>query len=664
MNDALRDKIDRLPTEPGVYVFKGEASKVLYVGKAVSLRARVRSYFHRAGDSRVFIPYLDTLLEDVEVLVVRSEKEALILENELIKKLRPRFNVMLRDDKNFLHLRIDPAGEYPRVEVVRRMADDGARYFGPFHSASAIRRTLHLVNKHFLLRTCTDHVLHNRVRPCLQFQIHRCLGPCVFPIDEGLYGQQVRDVVAFLEGKGEELVKDLRGRMDDAAQGLSFELAAVYRDQIDALTRSLEKQNVVSARFADRDVFGMARAAGTVCLQVLQIRQGRLAEADAFHFDRVELPDDEVVASLVAQYYGGTRKEAGIPPEVLVPALPAAAEVEALRAWLAEQRNGRVELAVPARGERRRLVELATRNAEHALAERMGRAETRLAALERIQTRLHLQKVPRRIECFDISTLGGTGAVGSMAVVTDGEVDRRAHRRFLVKSVQGQDDFKMMYEVLARRFRRAQAAGPAAPGAGEAAEPGPAASGPAAPAQRDSFAERAPDLLLIDGGKGQLNVAVAVLHDLGVTGVEVAALAKEHEREGPPDRVFLPGVKNPIPLRANTPELFVLARARDEAHRVAVGYQRQRRGKERLRSWLDDVQGIGPRRRAVLLRRFGSAARVREATREEIAEAVGAAAAERLWAFMHPAPRSAEQVGDAAPVVDPADGLGQERGDR
>jgi hypothetical protein len=207
------------------------------------------------------------------------------------------------------------------------MADDGARYFGPFHSASAIRRTLHLVNKHFLLRTCTDHVLHNRVRPCLQFQIHRCLGPCVFPIDEGLYGQQVRDVVAFLEGKGEELVKDLRRRMGDAAQGLSFELAAVYRDQIDALTRSLEKQNVVSARFADRDVFGMARAAGTVCLQVLQIRQGRLAEADAFHFDRVELPDEEVVASLVAQYYGGTRKEAGIPPEVLVPALPAEAEV-------------------------------------------------------------------------------------------------------------------------------------------------------------------------------------------------------------------------------------------------------------------------------------------------------------------------------------------------
>jgi excinuclease ABC subunit C len=639
MDDALRERIERLPLDPGCYVFKGEGGKVLYVGKAVSLRARVRSYFYRTGDSRIFIPYLESLLEDVEVLVVRSEKEALILENELIKKLRPRFNVMLRDDKNFLHLRIDPRGEYPRVEVVRRMADDGARYFGPFHSASAIRRTLHLVNKHFLLRTCTDHVLHNRVRPCLQFQIHRCLGPCVYDIDEALYAQQVTDVVSFLEGKGADLVADLRRRMDDAARGMSFEVAAVYRDQIDAVQRSLEKQSVVSPGFANRDVFGMARAAGTVCLQVLQIRHGRLVETDAFHFDRVEIPDDEVVASLVQQYYAGTRRDLGIPPEVLVPALPP--ESGALGAWLAELRGAKVELAVPARGERRRLLELSSKNAEAALAERIGRAETRLAALERLQARLKLRTLPRRIECYDISTLAGTGAVGSMAVVTDGEVDRRAHRRFRIKTVQGQDDFKMMYEVLARRFRRGVHAAD-----GE---------------QKSSFADRAPDLLLIDGGKGQLNVAVAVLRDLDVTNVDVAALAKEHEKEGPPDRVFLPGVKNPIPLRPNTPELFILARARDEAHRVAVGYQRERRRKERLRSGLDEVAGIGPRRRAALLRHFGSMARVRAATREELAQVpgLGPAAAASVFVFLHPeavlppaAPATAAAAAAPAPSED------------
>ena len=638
MDAALRQTLEALPAAPGCYLMKDRQGEVVYVGKASSLRSRVRSYFDAGrGDDRIFVPLLEDLLGDIEVIVTRSDKEAVLLENELIKKHRPRFNVRLRDDKDFIVLRLDERHPYPRLEVrrAREKRQAGARTFGPYSSASSIRETLRIVNRHFQLRTCTDHVFSHRRRPCILFQIQRCPGPCVYEVPEAEYRRSVEDAVEFLEGREHELVERLRARMDEAAGALRFEEAARVRDQLQAVERSLEKQRVLMSDRADRDVVGLYREGPDLILQVLAMRGGKLQDSRSHPFRGQEFPDEELLSSFLSLYY----EQNPAPDEILVPLEPA--EAEALAEVLSERRGRRVRLLTPQRGAKADLLEVAARNAEQGFRSWQEKDERREQALAALARALHLARLPRWIECYDISTFQGALAVGSGVSMKDGEPDKAGYRRYKVKGVAGQDDFAMLHEVISRRLRRALGEG--------------------------SF----PELLVIDGGKGQLNAALAAAKDVGVstspvTGipgapfVEMVGLAKgrlldaaalgtsrvvgrrgrrrgggladaaEAAEKGfvselarSPERVFLPGRKDPVVLRQNSAELFLLARIRDEAHRFAITFHRKLRRERNFQSVLEDIPGVGDGRKRALLRHFGSLKRVREATLEELAEVDG-----------------------------------------
>jgi len=605
MNEALRDKLQHLPTEPGVYLMKGHDGEIIYVGKAVNLRNRVRSYFS-GSDERAFVPLLDELLGDLEVIVVGNEKEALLLESELIKKHKPRFNVVYRDDKSFISLRLDEKAAWPRLEIVRSaqvhgkpgksglIGDDGARYFGPYSSASSIRETLRLINRHFGLRTCSDHQLEQcrkRRRPCMQYQIGRCPGPCIEAITPKAYAAHVRDVVLFLEGKEATVADRIRQRMEEAAGRLDFEIAARLRDQLLAVQRSLEKQRMVTTEDIDRDVVGFHREADRLVIYLLYIRAGRLIGGRTFPFTGQEFPTEELLASFVDLYYTADNL---VPDEILLPV--ELENADAIEEWLSENRSRRVRVRTPKRGAKADLVEIARRNAELAFEENKRSKEETAAMLSRLQSALGLTHTPHRIECYDISLFQGSSAVGSKVSFLDGEPDKSQYRRFRIKTVAGTDDFAMLYEVLLRRAKQGEL----------------------------------PDLFLIDGGKGQLASAAAALRDAGVT-TEIVSLAKSRVVEGEtqetvehsPERVFVLGRKDPIVLRQNSPELFMLTRLRDEAHRFAITYHRQLRSRSTLRSALEDLPGIGESRRKALLKHFGSLKRLREATVEQICEVEG-----------------------------------------
>ncbi|MBN1944907.1 MAG: excinuclease ABC subunit UvrC [Bradymonadales bacterium] len=599
MDERFQKILDRTPSEPGVYLLKNQKKKLVYVGKAKNLKVRLRSYFD-GTDSRPFVRRLSRLLGDVETIITRNEKEALLLENRLIKAHQPRFNIRLRDDKEYLWLRVDVRVDWPRVVVIRRPQQDGPLHFGPYHSASAIRQTLRILNRYFGLRTCSDAVLKNRSRPCLQYQIKRCPGPCVFPVDRAAYHQHVLEAVLFLQGKERELVDVLRTRMEGAAEQLDFELAAHYRDQIRDVERSLERQQIEGADPVDRDVIGLYRQGDSILVELLMIRQGAMADTRRLHYSDQDLPDEEFLPSLLLQYYDG---EVEIPPEILVP-IPVES-VGPLGEILSERRQGKVSLACPQRGFCRALVATANRNAEQAFKEMVDATEHSEESLEKLQKRLHLPLVPRRIEGFDISNLGETAKVGSMVVFQNGEPERSSYRTFRIKSVAGQDDFASLVEVLTRRIKRSQ----------RGLEPW-------------------PDLMVIDGGKGQLNGVVRAIDQLGAGHLEVVSLAKsrpEEAKEGgagrdpgrTDERVFLPGIKDPIVLRPYTAELYLMQRIRDEAHRVALAYHQKLRKQRTLASVLDRIPGIGPQRRNALLKQFGSVGRIRRATPEQLADVEG-----------------------------------------
>jgi excinuclease ABC subunit C len=662
---TLAEILERLPTEPGVYLMKDRRGKMLYIGKAANLRNRVRQYFQPAtGDTRDFVPLLEGVVADIETVVTRNEKEALLLENTLVKRHQPRFNVKLTDDKNFLSLRLDPKAEWPRLEVVRRMADDGAWYFGPYHSASACREALRVVNRQFRLRTCTDHVLHHRSRPCLQCQINRCLGPCCLPVSREEYAEQVRDVRLFLEGKNDELLTGLRQRMREAAQQTHFERAGLLRDQIRALETVLESQHMVSADAVDQDVIGYHREGMALEIVVMTVRQGKMVGSRAFSFTRQEFPDAEILSSFLGLYYD----LAPVPPdEVLLPFAIADADLKA--EWLGEKRGKKVQVLVPARGPRHQLVELAHKNAAANFVSRRDREQDAQATLGRLQRRLSLHRYPKVIECYDISHLQGSETVASMVVFVEGQPEKSRYRTYKIRTAESPDDFACMYEVLSRRFRRAVESS-------RAGEP-----------TDDSW--RLPDLLVVDGGKGQLGVALAAARDVGIdvrpgVGLPIIALAKERDAAMPlpaetpppeseppsesvpaettssaeptgneaepsetssaavptessrrgkakpteapgknPDRVFLPQAKDAIPIRPNSAEMFVLQRLRDEAHRFAVTFHRSQRRKRTLSSSLSQIPGIGPTRQRALLRHFGSLRKIREATPEELLQVPG-----------------------------------------
>ncbi|MCC6875921.1 MAG: excinuclease ABC subunit UvrC [Sandaracinaceae bacterium] len=572
--EIVQSKLDALPAAPGVYLFKDGEGAVLYVGKARSLRSRVRSYFQPgSSDERFFIAHLAYELGDLETFVVANEKEAALLENELIKQHHPRYNVKLRDDKDFLSIRIDPSADWPRLHVVRRPKPDGARYYGPYDSATSARQTLRLVNRFFKLRTCKDSDLRSRVRPCLQYQIKRCPAPCVMDVDRADYLAQVDLVGLFLSGRHDELVADLETRMRSAASEMAYERAAVYRDQLRAIDRVRTEQRVATVADVDQDVLGLHRAGDQAQLAVLQVRRGRLSNVRTFELKGVELSDAELVASFVSELYGGGH---AIPDEVVLPV-----EVEALEGlalWLGEARGAKCAVLVAKRGPRRRLLEMARENAEHAFREKQRAREDIEARLGELQKTLRLPVPPRRIECIDVSHTGGEDTVAAITAMRDGQLDRGGYRTFRVKRAGGGDDFGAMYEVLARRLRRGREG-------------------------RKGW--ELPDLIVVDGGKGQLNVALAAMRDLGVRGPSVVGLAKEKE-EGSSERVFLPGQKNAIALRERSAAWHFLVQVRDEAHRASNALRTKVGKKRRLRSGLDDIAGVGPKTRAALLKHFGS----------------------------------------------------------
>jgi excinuclease ABC subunit C len=616
-------KLEQLPVRPGCYIFRGaptkdgEPGEVLYVGKAKSLRARVRSYFQEGqSDNRYFIPLLRRVCFDVDTLVTMSEKEAAILENSLIKQYQPRYNVKLRDNKEFLSLRIDVAHEWPRLDVVRKPANDGARYFGPYHSATAARRTLYLVNKHFQLRTCSDQELQSRARPCLQHQIKRCPAPCVYEVDRPWYREQVRAVDLFLAGRHDELSRELDTRMKEAAGSMEFELAAIYRDQLRAVDAIRMEQRVMQTGAAldvSQDVVGIFREGDLAEIVVLYVRSGRLSDTANFSFEGAELETSDLVGAFVAQHYAPIAEGGALPPdEILLPcALEAETGVEELlserRAEHVEKSHG-VKLLVPQRGARAHLVRMANDNATHAYRQKRRESDNVEERLEQLRQRLRLPALPRRIECCDISHLGGGDTVGSVVSLVDGAPAPKRYKSFHVRGVRDGDDYGAMYEVLARRFRRGRTAAANAEDAKQRA----AAEGVEEIVREHATSEAVdwdlPDLFVVDGGRGQLAVALAAAHDLGLHQLPIVALAKEKNfgEEQVVDRVYLPNQKNPIPLREHSASMFFLARARDEAHRFANRIRERLGQKRRMRSKADDLKGVGVAMRKELLRRLGS----------------------------------------------------------
>jgi excinuclease ABC subunit C len=644
--DVVTEKLDALPPSSGVYLFKDKKGTVVYVGKAKSLRSRVRSYFQGgSSDNRYFIPILQRTIGDLETIVTSSEKEAAILENNLIKQHRPRYNIKLRDDKEYISLRLDAKDEWPRLWVVRRAnykPGDTARYFGPYHSATAARRTLHLVNKHFQLRTCTDTEMRSRKRPCLQHQIKRCPAPCVLEVDRGWYGEQTRAVGMFLDGRHDELSRELETRMQAAAQAMRFELAAVYRDQLAAIDKVREEQRVVSVDDIDRDILGIHREGDLVELALLHVRRGRLADVATLSIKNAELPDEEVVAAFLSQHYAVVDASEGeeeasaapIPDEIIVPVLPDAAAGTA--EWLSERSGHKVVLLAPQRGPRVDLLHLATENAAHAFTEKRRASDDVLERLGQLKERLRLPTLPRRIECCDISHLGGQDTVGAVVALLDGVPDKKRYRTFTVRgdasskttdgaptpgggesaleedeagdpvSLAG-DDYRAMYEVLARRFRRGLKRQEERVAKGLSENDDDDETDVASELEGSEW--DLPDLFVVDGGRGQLAVALAAARDLGLHELSIVALAKEKENvmgETLVDRVYLPGQKNPTPLKSHSASMFFLARARDEAHRFSNRARERIGKKKRMRSVLDDIAGIGPKTKQLLLMHLGS----------------------------------------------------------
>ena len=591
---GLSEKLESLPTRPGVYLFKGPEGAILYVGKARLLRDRVRSYFQASRPTELHKTRMLSEIADLELVVTDTEMEALALENNLIKRHKPPYNVRLRDDKNHPYLKLTLAEEYPRLYVVRRPGEDGNVYGGPYIPASLGRRTAGLVRKLFGIRSCKETLNGRRPRPCLQYQIKRCIAPCVLEIcSPERYRQSCEDARLFLEGRTEDVVRRLKGQMEEAAGGERFEEAASLRDQVRALERLDTPQKITTTDLEERDLFGVHGEGERAALQVFSVRDGKVVSREGFLLDPVTEPD-ALLSSSIQQYYAAGRY---VPREVLVS--EDVADRELLEAWLSARRGTRVRIRVPQRGEKVRLLELVMRNARLAfdLEWKQPRKQSQ-ELLRALRDLLDLELEPRRIECFDISNIQGSDIVASMVVFEEGLPKKSDYRKFRIRGVSGApDDFASMREVVGRRYRRLLEAG-----------------------------RELPDLVLIDGGKGQLGAAVQALEELGLGEQPVASLAKKEEL------IFLRGREQPIALPRSSPVLQLVQRVRDEAHRFAVGFHRKSRARRTLRSELDEIPGVGPTKRKKLLSRFGSVRGVRSASEAELAAAVGRTTAARIQA--------------------------------
>lgn len=593
MASELEEKLLLLPDKPGVYLMKDDRGQIIYVGKAINLKNRVRSYFQASKNHAPKVLAMVKRINNLEYIVTASEMEALILECNLIKKHRPKYNISLRDDKSFPYVKVT-ADAYPLVYVTRKVLKDGARYFGPYTNAGAVHETLRLLRRLFPLRSCR---VMDAARPCLQHHIKRCLAPCSGKVDAGAYQEMIKAVCLLLEGRSDAVVKDLRRRMEKAATLLQFEQAALLRDQIAAVEKVVEKQNIVTGA-GDQDVVGLARSAAGICVQVFFVRSGKMVGREYFMLAGGEHEDDgEVLAAFIKQYYSQTTF---IPREILLPLSPP--DRELIADWLSGQKGGRVLIETPKRGTKKDLVVMAADNASAHLEEQAARLAADAAkssgALAELAAYLELPKPPNRIECFDISHIQGAETVASMVVFEGGLPKKNDYRRYKLKTVEGKpDDFRSMQEVVGRRYKDA--------------------------------ASDWPDLVVIDGGKGQLSSALEIIRGAGLRQVPVIGLAKEFEH------IFREGESEPVILPRNSQALFLMQRIRDEAHRFAIAYHRKLRAKRNLVSVLDHVTGIGAKRRKALWEHFGSLAAIKAASVEELSSVAGMTgpAAEAVYQF-------------------------------
>jgi excinuclease ABC subunit C len=601
VSEHIQDILKSAPNQPGCYLMKNDQGKVIYVGKAINISHRVRSYFHASARKNPRTSQLVNKIKDIEWIIVGSELEALILEMNLIKEYQPFYNVQLKDDKRYPYIKIHWSDPFPKVTVTRKVDKDGSRYYGPYINVWAVNQTLDLLRRIFPYLTCNRTITGEDQRACLYYDIQLCTAPCIGRINQEEYRKMIKELGAFLNGRTESIVSKLEAEMKQASSNMKYERAAQIRDQLDAIQKIVEKQRIISTKFTDSDVIAMASLENTACVQVFFIRGGKLTGREYFLVeDTDQIADKDLLSEVIKQFYD---QAPTIPPEILLPR--EVEEARIIRQWLKSQRGGKkVELIVPRKAEKKKLIDMAAENAAAMLTALKSREnseqERAEGALDDLQTRLKLSAPPMRIECYDISNTGGTALVGSMVVFLNGRPEKNHYRHFNIRSVQGPDDYASMEEILRRRFQRLVLSGE------EAKKPG---------GKPDSSFSSLPDLVLIDGGKGQLNRAVEVLREFDLLDtIPVAGLAKRHEE------VYLPDEDYPVSFEKNSPGLQLLQRSRDEAHRFAISAHRKRRSRQGLQSSLEKIPGIGPTRRRELLKKFHTIQNIRQASVEELSQ--------------------------------------------
>ncbi len=600
-SDHIKDILNSVPEQPGCYLMKDQAGKVIYIGKAINLRHRVRSYFHASAQKNPRTSVLVSNIRDIEWIIVKSELEALILEMNLIKEYQPHFNVQLKDDKRYPYIKIHWADPFPRVSVTRKVEKDGSRYYGPYINVWAVNQTMDLLRKIFPYLTCNRTITGDDQRACLYYDIQLCTAPCIGRISQEDYREMIKELGAFLNGRTDNIIKRLEEEMQQASADLNYERAAQLRDTLDAVQRIVEEQRIISTKFTDSDVIALADLDNDACIQVFFIRGGKLTGREYFLVENIDkTADQDLLAEVIKQFYD---QAPNIPPEILLPR--EIEEAKIINQWLKSQRGGKkVELVVPRRGEKKKLVTMAAENAASMLTalktQENSERERAEGALTDLQSQLNLSAPPLRIECYDISNTQGTALVGSMVVFLDGRPEKAHYRQFNIRTVQGPDDYASMDEVLRRRLQRLVLSST------EERKPG---------GKVDPSFSALPDLILVDGGKGQLNRAVEVLAEFDLLDtIPIAGLAKKYEE------VFLPEDDYPVRFDKNSPGLHLLQRSRDEAHRFAITAHRKRRSKKGLESSLEKIPGIGPTRRQELLKKFHTIQNIRDASLEELSQ--------------------------------------------
>jgi excinuclease ABC subunit C len=589
-SSLIEELLRQLPPSPGVYIMRDVKGSILYVGKAVNLHNRVKSYFMAYSSHTSKTQRLVDLINDFEFFVVSSEQEALILELNLIKRYWPPYNVLLKDDKTFPYLKLKFDEDWPRLHITRRLEEDGSRYFGPFANIHSLRRTLDVLKRIFPLRTCTRPIEPQKTkRPCLNYHMKQCLAPCTGKVDRQDYNRMLAQLVLFLEGKQDTITRDLKRKMDAASRSMQYELAARFRDQLKALQDVVEGQNIAMKVQGEQDVIAYAADSDQACVQVFMIRNGKLIGRESFTLKGTNYEDpQQIMSSFVEQFYSASPYI----PRLLLLQYPIDNK-DVIEHWLSEKKGSSVSLEAPQRGKKRQLIEIVAENARQGLEQlkikQLAVPSTLTEALNEVQIKLRLSQLPSRIEGYDISNIQGTDAVGSMVVFEEGKPEPSRYRRFKIKTVEGANDYAMLQEMLRRRFKRA-----------------------VSPDNSSTGWNILPDLVLIDGGKGQLNAALEVMQELGLGSVPLAGLAKENEE------IFLPGQSAPLVLSKSAPGLKLLQRLRDEAHRFAITYFKKVHKKRTFTSSLDEISGIGPKKKKALIKQFGTVQAIRQASLEEL----------------------------------------------